>query len=115
MRPALKTASKAGFLFLGGLAGFALIARAGGEERAASPSSLDASVVQGDRQSSNAGPSTLPPLLLAQRPAAPSRASSSTTRNRASGGARPGSAASRGRDWSTGRRMTLHKPWMNPR
>ena len=121
MRPALKTVPTAGILLLGGLAGLALIARAdtGGETLRAKAASggivaNDAPVYQIDSQSTGAVPSTTSPTLLAQAPASPPRTSGTSTPSRPRGSARPGSAASRGRDWSIGRRMTLHKPWMRP-
>ena len=109
MRPALKTAPMAGILLLSGLAGVVVVARAGAEEGAA-PASMALEVVIAQAQAAAAASPRFVYTSGAQgvgyyaspapRTAAPQARPSSSTVG-------PGV-----RNWSTGRRSPLHRPWL---
>lgn len=78
----------------------------------ASPAYVYASGFQGVGYYANPGPQTTPPPATVPSQAQPPRYSGNATRTQA-GGSRPVNAA-RARDWTTGHRMRLHKPWLSP-
>ncbi|WP_435007889.1 hypothetical protein P12x_005152 [Tundrisphaera lichenicola] len=106
-RPALKTGLRAGMLLLGGFAGFILLGRASAMPaapspalaQAASPRFTYASGFQGVGYYANPGTTTVARSAPAPRTTA----------------ARGSSVGPGTRDWSTGRRGRLHKPWLSPR
>ena len=102
--PASKMGLTAGMFLLGGLAGLFLVSRAEAEAamaQAAAPRFVYASGFQGVGYYANPGTATATQARSAPAP-----------RTSASRGTSVGPGV---RDWSTGRRGRLHKPWLQPR
>jgi nucleoside-diphosphate-sugar epimerase len=126
MRPTSKVAPTAGLVLLGGLAVFALVARA--EARPSSPAPMPPAYASAEAMAPEA-------LEAAQAARGAPRfvyasgfqgvgyyANPGTVTTARQAPAPTFSGASRGqsvgpgvRDWSTGRRGRLHKPWLQPR
>jgi hypothetical protein len=111
MRPAFKIAPTAGILLLFGLGGLVLTARAGAEEGAA-PASEALEVVIAQAQ---AAATASPPFVYTTgaqgvgyyASPGPRTAAPQAQARRGSGTVGPGA-----RNWSTGRRSPLHRPWL---
>ncbi len=109
MRPGLKTAPTAGILLLCGLAGVVVIARAGAEEGAAPASrALEAVISQ-----AQAAATASPRFVYASGAqgvgyyASPAPRTAAPQARSGSGTVGPGV-----RNWTTGRRSPLHRPWL---
>ncbi len=105
-----KTAPTAGLLLLGGLLGLAIITQAGAvsatqaQAPVAAPPFVYSSGYQGFGYYANPG------VQLA--PAAPARP---VVQPRTSGGAGARSVGPGARNWATGSRVPLHRPWLRSR
>ncbi|SIO65827.1 hypothetical protein SAMN05444166_7851 [Singulisphaera sp. GP187] len=80
----------------------------------ASPRFIYAAGSQGVGYYANPGPQSAPPSATGPRPAAPPRYTGSATRTQASGSSGPRTVGPGARDWTTGRRSRLPKPWLRP-
>lgn len=79
-----------------------------------SPRFIYASGYQGVGYYANPGPQSAPPSATGPRPVSPPRYTGSTARTQASGSSRPRTVGPGARDWTTGRRSRLPKPWLRP-
>ncbi|WP_406696961.1 hypothetical protein V5E97_38835 [Singulisphaera sp. Ch08] len=80
----------------------------------ASPPYIYAAGYQGVGYYANPGPQSTPPAATGSRPASPPRYTGSAPRTQASGGSSPRTVGPGARDWTTGRRSRLPKPWLRP-
>jgi len=110
MRPVLKIAPIAGILLLFALGGSVLIARAGAEE-GATPASMALEVVVAQAQAAATASPRFVYTSGAQGVgyyASPAPRTAAPQARRGSGTVGPGV-----RNWTTGRRSPLHRPWLN--